>query len=204
MLVCVCVCVCVCVSWQWVEPIKKGMSHVVLTVDHPVIPDDPLGCISSQPLYLTLSFSTYNSYVAGYICTCYTVWQKYVDTPAHLHLCTEYSYFLDSSILPTIWQKFGEGPFLFQYENVPVHKARSMQKWFSEFGVEELHWLAQSPDLNPIQHLWDELEPRLWPLSTSMSQNVVESLKPEEWMLPQQHINAHGFGMRCSTMEKEK
>ena len=30
-----------------------------------------------------------------------------------------------------------------------------------EFGVEELDWPAQSPDFNPTEHLWDELEQRL-------------------------------------------
>lgn len=30
-----------------------------------------------------------------------------------------------------------------------------------EFGVEELDWLVQSPDPNPIKHLWDELKQRL-------------------------------------------
>lgn len=57
-----------------------------------------------------------------------------------------------------MWDHFGEGPFLFQHDCAPVHKARSIKAWLGEFGVEELDWLADSPDLIPIEHLWDELE----------------------------------------------
>ena len=64
-------------------------------------------------------------------------------------------------MLPTLWQQFGEGSFLFQHDNAPVHKARSIQEWFVESGVEELDWPAQNPDLNPIEHLWNELQCRL-------------------------------------------
>ena len=68
---------------------------------------------------------------------------------------------LDDSVPPTLCQQFGEGPFLFQHDNAPVHKVRSIQKWFVEIGVEELDWPAQSPVLNSIKNLWVELERRL-------------------------------------------
>ena len=42
-----------------------------------------------------------------------------------------------------------------------MHKARSIQKWFVKIGVEELDWPAHNTDVNPIKHLWVELERRL-------------------------------------------
>ena len=67
----------------------------------------------------------------------------------------------DDSVLPTLWQQLGESPLLFQHDNDPMHKVRSRQKWLVEIGVEELDWPSRRPDLNLIEHIWDELERQL-------------------------------------------
>lgn len=44
-----------------------------------------------------------------------------------------------------------------QHDNVPVHKMWFSKTWFAMVGVEEIERPAQSPDVNPIEHL-DKLE----------------------------------------------
>lgn len=47
---------------------------------------------------------------------------------------------------------------MFQNDNAPVHKARSIKTWCAKADVEKLEWPAQNPDLNCTEHFWDELE----------------------------------------------
>ena len=51
-----------------------------------------------------------------------------------------------------------------------------------EFGVDELDGPAQSPYLNPTEHLWDELERRLsaWPSRPKSVCDLTNALL-EEW-----------------------
>ena len=68
----------------------------------------------------------------------------------------------------------------------PVHKAKSIQKWFVEISVEELAGPAQSPDLNPIEHLLDELErrPRARPNHPTSVHDLTNALVSEWKQVP--------------------
>ncbi|KAK3545507.1 hypothetical protein QTP70_007761 [Hemibagrus guttatus] len=55
---------------------------------------------------------------------------------------------LDNFMLPTLWEQFGDDPFLFQHDCTPVHKASSIKTWMSEFGVEERQRVLTSTPQN--------------------------------------------------------
>ena len=50
----------------------------------------------------------------------------------------------------------GEG-FMFYQDNDPKHKARIVQEFLFYNCFKLLESPLQSPDLNPIENLWDEL-----------------------------------------------
>ena len=75
---------------------------------------------------------------------------------------TAYNDILEDYMFPTLWQQFGEGPFLFQHVNAPVRTQSEVHtEMVCRDCVNELDWPAQSPELNPIEQLWEELEHRL-------------------------------------------
>uniref|UniRef100_A0AAZ3RCV3 Tc1-like transposase DDE domain-containing protein n=1 Tax=Oncorhynchus tshawytscha TaxID=74940 RepID=A0AAZ3RCV3_ONCTS len=67
---------------------------------------------------------------------------------------TAYNDILDNSVHSTLWQQFGEGPFLFQHDNAPVHKARSILKLFVEIVWKNLTGLHRALTSTPSNTFW--------------------------------------------------
>ncbi len=64
-----------------------------------------------------------------------------------------YQEVLEHFMLPAADQRFGEADFFFQQDLAPAHSAKATSTWFKDHCIPVLNWLANSPDLNPIENL---------------------------------------------------
>ena len=59
-------------------------------------------------------------------------------------------------MLPWATGMFGRN-FVYIQNNAPPHAARDMAVFLDQQDVDVMDWPARSPDMNPIDHVWDQM-----------------------------------------------
>ena len=47
---------------------------------------------------------------------------------------------------------------IFQQDNDPKHQSKVAEQWFHTKKIKQLPWPPASPDMNIIEHVWDQLD----------------------------------------------
>ena len=89
-------------------------------------------------------------------------------------------YKVDENLLQSAQNLRLGGRCIFQQDNNPKHTAKTTQEWLQDKSLNVLEWPSQSPDLNPIEHLWGDVKIALQQ-HTPSNLRELERICREEW-----------------------
>ena len=108
--------------------------------------------------------------------------------------------YIDQILRPILLPFLQHQPrLLFHQDNARPHTARVVQQFFAANNVNVLSWPARSPDLSPIEHLWDHLGQRIErrPNPPMNRDQLVQTLSQEWRAIPDAVIRRLTNSVRC-------
>lgn len=89
----------------------------------------------------------------------------------------QYKGVLQQRLLPQLneWFDSGENP-IFMHDGAPCHKAKVIGKFLQDNNVEVLDWPGNSPDMNPIENIWEFMKIEISKVAPTTKNALTEAL----------------------------
>ena len=106
------------------------------------------------------------------------IWEK--DNWGSITAKAYINHVLQPAILPFLQQR--TIPILLVEDNAPAHQAKIINKFKKDYFIRTLDWPSNSPDLNPIENIWNLLKNRLQARQPRPQQlEEIKAAVVEEW-----------------------
>ncbi len=113
--------------------------------------------------------------------------------------------YLDGTLRPIVVPFIHDHHLMLQHHNAWPHVARICTQFLEAENIPVLAWPAYSPDMSPIEHVWDALDRRIRqhvtvPANIQLLRTAIE----EEWTnIPQATINLiNSMRRRCVALHE--
>ena len=84
---------------------------------------------------------------------------------------------------------------IFQQDNAPSHKCKSVQNWLSESNIKVMNCPPQSPDLNPIKNVWSFIKILLDKFKVTSKKMLMEKLKDIWSKIPPSYLEKFVYSL---------
>ena len=103
----------------------------------------------------------------------------------------EYRHLIEESkMIENLGQRYSPGSYFFMQDGAPAHKSHLTTLYLKKRCSFIKYWPPNSPDLNPIEHLWPAIKRILKGKRFTSTSQLIEKVKEIWYSFPQEKINS--------------